>query len=396
MIKYILTLLIVPTLFSLANGQTDPVAAATYHFKMDNGTLVGAGADSLKTNIAQSQFFLIGEEHDMVELQKLTATLMPFLKASNYKNLAVEIGPASARKLISIYEKKESLNVFNTRYAKYLGRGPLGFFDGLDEELLLKGAMNNGMKLWGIDFENYNASLFILDELYQHSSKDKQIKAAYENAWKFVVSEYAQDKVSKKYPLTSNFLSSPQIRTYFSLVDEVPENKWLIAQIRQSWNLYQQERINNWFPRVLNMKSTFVKYYQEACKSEILPKVVVKLGAVHTARGTSSSGFQEVGNTLYELAHFNGTKVFSVISFARYRIDEKGILTDELDLNDLQLLKYTDEKSWSLINLKQLAKDGWEGKIKLSQIMQDYIQKYDMMMIPPATKRMGHNYSPDK
>ena len=54
MIKYILTLLIVPTLFSLANGQTDPVTAATYHFKMDNGTLVGAGADSLKTNIAQS------------------------------------------------------------------------------------------------------------------------------------------------------------------------------------------------------------------------------------------------------------------------------------------------------------------------------------------------------
>jgi len=82
-----------------------------------------------------------------------------------------------------------------------------------------------------------------------------------------------------------------------------------------------------------------------------------------------------------------------VISFARYRIDKKGVLTDELDPDDSQLLKYTDEKSWSLINLKQLAKDGWEGKIKLSKTMQNYMQKYDMMLIPPATKRMEPNYT---
>lgn len=328
MIKYILTLLVLPVLFSVTNGQTDPIAAATYHFKMENGTLTGAGADSLKTNIAQSQFFLIGEEHDIVELQQLTAAIMPFLKESDYRHFAVEIGPASARKLTSIYEKKESLGVFNSRYAKYVGGGPFGFFDGQDEELLLKAAMNNSMKLWGIDFENYNASLFILDELYQRSSRDKQIKEAFEDARKYVINEYALDKVTKKYPLCANFLSSSLIKRFFSLIEETPENKWLIDQITQSWRLYQEERLNNWHPRVINMKSNFVQAYKEAGKNESLPKVFIKLGAVHTARGTSSSGFQEVGNTLYELAKYNGTKSFSVISFARYRIDKKGVLTE--------------------------------------------------------------------
>jgi hypothetical protein len=393
MIKYIITLLVLPLLFSITNGQTDPIAAATYHFKMENGALTGAGADSLKTNIAQSQFFLIGEEHDMVQLQQLTAAIMPFLKENDYRHFAVEIGPASASKLTSIYKKKESLSVFNNRYAKYLGRGPFGFFDGQDEELLLKGALNNGINLWGIDFENYNASLFILDELFQRSSRDKQIKVAYEDARKYVINEYALDKVTKKYPLCANFLSSSLIKRFFSLIEESPESKWLIDQITQSWRLCQQERLNNWHPRVINMKSNFVQAYKEAGKNESLPKVFVKLGAVHTARGTSSSGFQEVGNTLYELAKYNGTKSFSVISFARYRIDKKGVLTDELDPDDSQLLKYTDEKSWSLINLKQLAKDGWEGKIKLSKTMQNYMQKYDMMLIPPATKRMEPNYT---
>lgn len=393
MIKYILTLAVLPLLFSVTNAQTDPLAAATYHFKLENGALTGPGADSLKTNIAQSQFFLIGEEHDMVELQQLTAAIMPFLKESDYRHFAVEIGPASARKLTSIYKNRESLGVFNSRYAKYLGRGPFGFFDGQDEEVLLNKAMDNGIKLCGIDFENYNATLFIMDELYQQSSRDKQVKVAYEDARKYVINEYAMDKVTKNYPLCVNFLSSSIIKHFFSLIEVIPENKWLIGQITQSWRIYEQERLNNWHPRVENMKSNFVQAYKEADKNESLPKVFVKLGAVHTARGTSSSGFQEVGNTLYELAKYNGTKVFSVISFARYRIDKKGILTDELDPDDSQLLKYTDEKSWSLINLKQLATDGWKGKIKLSKTIRNYIQKYDMMLIPPATKRMKPNYT---
>jgi hypothetical protein len=372
-------------------SQPDFIKDATYHFNITNNQLIGQGADSLKKYISTSQFFLIGEEHDMVELQKFTACIMPFLKNSGYKYLAVEIGSESAKKLTSIYRNKESLRTFNTKYYKYFGGGPFGFFDGKEEEVLLDSALNNGLSLWGIDFENYDASLFILDELYNQSNKDKAIKDAYQKAYDFVIKEYANKKNNKNYPLQNNLLNSILIKSFFNLLPDKEITRKLIYNITLSWKIYEAEGMNNWYPRVDNMKKNFIKLYKEAAKKENLPKVVIKLGAAHTARGTSSSGFQEVGNTIYELANYNNTKSFSVISFARYRIDQEDNLTDELEPEDEALLKYTTKDSWSLINLKQLSIDGWQGKIKLSSSMQGYIEKYDMMLIPPATKRMKAN-----
>ena len=72
------------------------------------------------------------------------------------------------------------------------------------------------------------------------------------------------------------------------------------------------------------MKDNFVRYYKEAAQKSPLPKTFIKMGAVHTARGTSWSGFQDVGNTVYELANYNLTTSFSVISFARFRMDDEG------------------------------------------------------------------------
>lgn len=376
---------------NLAFSQPDYIKDATYHFNITNNHLVGPGADSLKKYISTSQFFLIGEEHDMVELQKFTACIMPFLKNSGYKYFAVEIGPEAAKTLTSIYHKKESLKAFNTEYIINMVEGPFGFFDGKDEEVLLDSALNNGLSLWGIDFENYNASLFILDELYNQSDKDKAITDAYQKAYEYVIKGYANKKNNINYSLQNNLLNSILIKSFFNLLPDKEATRKLIYNLTLSWKIYEAEGMNNWYPRMNNMKKNFIKLYKEAAKKEDLPKVVIKLGAVHTARGTSSSGFQEVGNTIYELANYNSTKSFSVISFARYRIDQEGNLTDELEPEDEALLKYTTKDSWSLINLKQLFIDGWQGKIKLSPSMQDYIKKYDMMLIPPATKRMEPN-----
>jgi hypothetical protein len=63
-----------------------------------------------------------------------------------------------------------------------------------------------------------------------------------------------------------------------------------------------------------------------------------------------------------------------------------------MEPEDEALLKYTTKDNWSLIDLKKLAEEGWEGKIKLSKAMKGYIQKYDVMLIPPVTKRMVSNY----
>lgn len=373
-------------------GQDSLIKEATYHFTIRDNRVSGEGADTLKARIAQSQFFLIGEEHDMVELQRLTALLMPDLRADGYQFFATEIGPVSAKKLTSIRQHKQSLWEFNSRYAKYFGGGPFGFFDGKEEELFLNAAVNNGIALWGIDFENYNAPLFLLDELYNSSDKNRSTEQAYNNAYRFVINEYAKAKVNSKYPVCSHMLNSTVINAFFNLMPKTDHNKEIISQLRKSWKIYEDESLNNWYPRVANMKTNFINYYKRATKKQALPKVFIKLGAVHTARGTSSSGFQEVGNTVYELANYNRTKCFSAISFARYRADTDGKITDEMEPEDGALLKYTTRDTWSLIDLKKLEAEGWQGKIKLSNAMKDYIQKYNIMLIPPITKRMLPNY----
>ncbi|CAM3741148.1 hypothetical protein MUGA111182_06360 [Mucilaginibacter galii] len=102
------------------------------------------------------------------------------------------------------------------------------------------------------------------------------------------------------------------------------------------------------------MKTNFADNYKIAEAKDALLKVFVKIGSVHIARGTRSSGFQELGNLIYELSQFNRTKIFSVISFARYRIDARGKLFDLLDPEDANLLKYTNQYSRSFINLSKL------------------------------------------
>ena len=207
-----------------------------------------------------------------------------------------------------------------------------------------------------------------------------------------MIGEYAKDQKSKNYQLCGNFLDSKEINAFINAVPVNSMTKTLIVNQLNSWKIYEQEKKSNWYPRVLNMKNSFINYYQQQAKKEDLPKVFLKLGAVHTARGTSNSGFQEVGNTLYEMANINHTKSFSVISFARFRMDENGQITDLLEPEDEEILKYTNKNSWSLIDLKKLEKDALMGKIKLSSGTLNYAKRYDMMLIPPATKKMIPNY----
>ncbi|RZJ63935.1 MAG: hypothetical protein EOO45_19745 [Flavobacterium sp.] len=377
-------------------GQQDPVREATYHFTLRNGIFTGNGADTLKKHVGSSQFFLIGEEHDMKELQEFTTSFIPFLKRLGYNNLALEIGPIAATKLRSLYDGKNGLGGFNSKDFKYINGAPFGFFGGREEERFSDCAFENGFQIWGIDFENYNASLFLIDELYRQSKKGPELDKMYATCRQVIIDAYHQDRKDKRHQLASTLLRSKAMEAFFKKAARSPGRRELFGQQILSWKIYEQQSKKNWQPRVDNMKANFASYYRKAAANSPQPKVFIKLGAVHTARGTSSSGFQELGNMVYELANLNRTNAFSVISFARYRIDAKGETTDLLEEEDAELLRYTTKDSWSLVDLKRLGEDGRAGRIKLSQLMRSYMQKYDMMLIPPATKYMEPNFLPQK
>ncbi|TDO23831.1 hypothetical protein [Pedobacter duraquae] len=373
--------------------QENPIKDATYHFTIQNEVFIGNGADTLKKYIQNAQFFLLGEEHNMKELQDFTISVIPFLKTSGYDNLALEIGPIAARKLHSLYLNKQGLIDFNSKYFKHVQGAPFGFFNGKEEERFSNKAFEEGFNIWGIDFENYNSSLFILDELFDQSKKSTELDDLYKKCQQVIVDSYKKDKADNTHILATTLINSEPIKAFFKKVNTGPKIAEIIRQQVLSWEIYEQESKNNWYPRVANMKENFAANYKKLLTKRTQPKVFVKLGAVHIARGTSSSGFQELGNMVYELSNFNGTKTFSVISFARYRINSKGEILDLLEKDDAELLEFTSNDSWSVIDLARLKKEMEQGKIKLSIEMISYAQKFDMMLIPPATKYMEPNFN---
>jgi len=387
-------ILLILSFYTNIFGQENPIKDATYHFSIQGDIFRGKGADTLKKYIQQSQFFMLGEEHNMKELQDFTASVIPLLKSSGYRHLALEIGPVAATKLTAVYRSSEGLAALNTKYFQYLNGAPFGFFEGKEEEWFSNRAFENGFDVWGIDFENYNASLFIIDELFEQSRKSSELSEMYNNSRRLIIDAYKRDRSEKKHQLATTLLNSEPIKSFFNKVSTTSKLREIIRQQILSWQIYEQQGKGNWYPRVENMKANFVKSYQRAAAKEKKPKVFIKMGAVHIARGTSSSGFQELGNMVFELSNLNATKSFSVISFARYRIDAKGETVDLLEEEDAELLKYTLTDSWSLIDLNRLRKDAVEGRMKLSKEMMAYMQKFDMMLIPPATKYMEPNYLP--
>ena len=69
-------------------------------------------------------------------------------------------------------------------------------------------------------------------------------------------------------------------------------------------------------------------------KTDSLPKVFVKMGSMHIARGQNWLGIYDLGNMIKELSYFNGTESTSINCFARFSQDNDGTIYDYLDDED--------------------------------------------------------------
>ena len=374
---------------SLSFGQLkeDIVQESTSYFSLDSaGIFKGDGAMFIKSKIAQSQFFLIGEQHDIHEIETFIYSLIPHFKKNGYNNYVTEIGPIAADKLTELKQKKASLKSYYQKYLSQTGLSPFGFFSTYEEERTLKQLNAYNVKLWGIDFENYASYLFLIDEIYERANKKKVPEQLYNTVYSLAVSTYKQGKNGFNPDLMDSLLQSPDVRKFLTL-SENKRNTSIIEQFRHSLELNRQLTLGFWQYRADNMKNNFSELYHTIMDRENFPKTFIKFGAIHTARGTSFNGNLEVGNMIYELANFNKSKSFSLIIFPRYIFNEQTKEIDDLaDDEEMELLKFSFSDRWTVINLKRLKELSIQNNIQLSNATLDYILKYDAIVIPPAAK----------
>ena len=369
-----------------------------YKFKIENEKIVGTSYEILSSKISESQFILLGEQHYASEISLFTNSLIPILSKNSFKYFVAEIGPNSSKKLVSELQKKGGLFNFNTKYNDLTGEIPIPFFDGKEDELFLKTALKNDFQMCGIDQEYLTSQFFLFDEILELSKNKKNILPAYDNATKFMLAEFKQYWKNSKHKIFEKYINSIEINTFFELTNKKNAAvQKIISDLKISWNIYLQNEKGSyqygWIKRIQNMKTNFSKYYKSATKNDDLPKMFVKMGAVHLSNGLNSFGYYDLGNMIKELSNFNQTKCTSIKCMPRFYMENNEI-KDEINTDDplnIILEKGTKEK-WTLLDNDALLNYCYNEKIKLNPELKTELERFDFILIPPLVNPMKMNF----
>lgn len=403
MIKNILILLfsiLSTTIFAQEKLKSSDISEFAHTFKINDDNIVGLGANILENKISESQFILLGEQHYSPEISEFTNAILPKLKQSNFKYFAIEVGPNSTEKMITVIKEKKSLFDFNTSFYSNYKDIPFPFFDGKKDELFLKTAINENFEIWGIDQEFLSSQLFLIDEIYNQSNEKSSLKPLFDSAKQFVIQEFKKDKENKNYPMFSNLLESNIVKSLFEKCKNEKQNK-IIADLITSWEIYAfnetKKYSENNFTRMKYMKRKFGENYKIALKTDSLPKVFVKMGSMHLARGKNWLRIYDLGNMIKELSYFNGTKSTSINCFARYSQDNDGTIYDYLDDEDGKvyqpILELAKKDKWVLIETKPILELVNKKKIELNSDLKILISGFDFILFTPIKTEVKINYA---
>jgi hypothetical protein len=394
----LLLILLTTLIYSQTDLTSTDVDKFCYKFKIEDEKIVGNGFEILNDKISKSQFILLGEQHFASEISLFTNSLIPLLSKNKFKYFIAEIGPNSSKKLVSEIKKKGQLFDFNTKYYELTGEIPIPFFDGKEDEIFLKTALNNNFKILGIDQEYLSSQFFLFEEILELSKKDKNILPAYEKATGFMLSEFKKYWKDSKYKIFEKYINSKEINAFFESTDKKNiEVQKIISDLKISWHIYMQNDKNlyqnGWNERILNMKTNFSKYYKTATKKDSLPKMFVKMGAVHLSNGLNNYGYYDLGNMIKELSHFNQTKSTSIKCMPRFYIENNQI-NDDLSIGDPIniVLEKGNKEEWTLLDNVELLNYCFKEKIKINLELKKELERFDFILIPPLINPMKINF----
>ncbi len=388
------------TIFAQEKLQSSDISEFAHTFEIKNDIIVGAGIKVLENKISESQFLLLGEQHYSPEISEFTNAILPILKQSNFKYFAVEVGPNSSEKMITLIKEQNSLFDFNTNFYSNYKDIPFPFFDGNKDELFLKTAINENFQIWGIDQEFLTSQLFLIDEIYNNSNEKVLLKPHFDSTKQFIIQEFKKANENKNYPMFTNLIESNIVKSFFEKCKNEKQNK-IIADLITSWKIYAlnetKKYSENNFTRMQYMKRKFGENYKLALKTDSIPKVFVKMGSMHIARGQNWLGIYDLGNMIKELSYFNGTESTSINCFARFSQDNSGTIYDYLDDKDGKaykpILELAKKDKWVLIETKPILELVKKKKIELNSDLKILISGFDFILFTPIRTEVKINYS---
>lgn len=223
---------------------------------------------------------------------------------------------------------------------------------------MLEIAITNGYNIWGIDQEFVYAAPFLFDDIFNKTKKLKNNSKSYEKIYKEARASLLKHLTTKSKSKFNLLLKDKHILEFIAESKGVDnEVTTLLTELEKSWKIYaygngptkQYFESNN--SRAIMMKHYFFDYYKKALLKEPNPKMILKMGSMHTVYGKNPLAIYDIGNTLYELSILNNSKSFNLALAGRYYIRSSGEKIDRLKYvpEYEKLFKHQEENLWTLL-----------------------------------------------
>lgn len=414
--KLILQFLLMVNVYA-AGAQDKPaltemnLAKSTYYFEIRDDKLVGAGAAFLTEEFKTNQFVLLGEYHNSFQISKFTRAIIPILDTAGFRNFGLEIGPVSAEILKEFSQDpgkiKERLHAFNTRYlipTKQRSYTAIPFFSNAEDADFLKEAAARKWNLIGLDQEFIYSYLPLLDRMYNNlnAAAKTKLNAAYNKATELVKTAYKIDEEEDKQ-LEETIASSQDFESFLKSASEKNyANQKIAGALRKTTDIYlkgaKRKYLEQNSERVTYMKQNLSENITKLKFNLKQDKMFLKMGAVHTGKGFSPLSLFEIGNTLNELASYNGNKSLHININSRFYIDGGKEIDDLADTTGFgyrfkALFQMAKKDKWTVIDLRPLRYNVFYARAyKLDEIIWDIFKGHDLYIIPPMDIDPTPNY----
>jgi len=418
--KILAAVLILISCFSLLAAQEKPglsekdLEKHTYYFDISDNKLIGEGAQVLFDEIKQSQYILLGEYHGSMRISEFTKAIIPLFHDAGCRTFGLEIGPVSAEILSALSNDPDrtafNLRNFNSNYYvadKNRTFTPIPFFANVEDAEFLAEARRRKWNLLGLDQEFSFSYLPLINRMYENlkPKKKKELKELYEQTVNSIKTYYEADIKDGKNQYKA-ILESKEVNGFLdAAAKENPKNKQIAEAIKFTTEIYymNDDKIRKYYEansgRVGYMKKNLSEGLGRLKFDLKKDKMLLKMGAVHTGRGFSDLSLFEIGNTLSELAEFNGNRSLHINFGMRFYL-ENGKETDALDDKNGFLYRFRGltqmarKDKWTLIDLRPLRKTVfYQRKFKLDEIVLELFKNHDFFIIPKLEVEPTENFA---
>lgn len=379
-----------------AYSLNDLLTRHSLAFKLENGQLVGEGADFLQTAMQSSQFFMIGEEHGVAEIPLATSALFQTAVNCGYNHLAIETGPLITEDISNALMRNGRQGLID-----FIQADPLmvPFYSWKEDIQLLHAAYaaseNKATFLWGVDQENMFSACHLLQQvldLAQHANAKTKASQVLNQAHKlrregipglFVVQEASFAELQ--------LLAAHDNKTAVHILKALETSYNIYKLFGQAMQGRIEAEYENNAARESLIKKTFLRFYEQAVKknkNQGLPKVMLRMGASHLCRGQAQSKVFSLGNLLFELAIYNKSNAFNIFMMAGLGTEVQSAFEGHQPAQNAKamglgpVLKICDTSAWTLFDLRPLRSVLFAGKLAdIDPELEQAIWQWDAMVV---------------